>query len=83
MSNEGAADLVALDDALTNLATIDPRKAEIVELKYFGGMTIEEAAEVLEVFNPDSRARLAPGKDLVTQGNLKPEFRSQKSAVSS
>ena len=52
MSNEGAADLVALDDALTNLATIDPRKAEIVELKYFGGMTIEEAAEVLGVSTP-------------------------------
>ena len=49
ISNERAADLIALDEALTNLALIDPRKAQIVELKYFGGMTIEEAAEVLEV----------------------------------
>jgi RNA polymerase sigma-70 factor (ECF subfamily) len=52
VSNERAADLVALDEALTNLATIDPRKAEIVELRYFGGMTIEEAAEVLGVSTP-------------------------------
>lgn len=52
VSNERAADLVALDEALTNLAAIDPRKAEIVELKYFGGMTIEETAEVLEVSTP-------------------------------
>jgi RNA polymerase sigma-70 factor, ECF subfamily len=51
-SNERAADLLALDQALTNLAAIDPRKAEIVELKYFGGMTIEETAEVLEVSTP-------------------------------
>ena len=49
ISNERAADLIALDEALTNLAQIDPRKAQIVELKYFGGMTIEEAAEVLGV----------------------------------
>jgi RNA polymerase sigma factor (sigma-70 family) len=42
----------ALDDALTNLAEMDPRKAQIVELKYFGGMTIEEAAEALEVSTP-------------------------------
>ncbi len=52
VSNERAADLVALDDALTSLAAIDPRKAQIVELKYFGGMTIEEAAEVLGVSTP-------------------------------
>jgi RNA polymerase sigma-70 factor (ECF subfamily) len=52
VSNERAADLVALDEALTNLAAIDPRKAEIVELRYFGGMTIEEAAEVLGVSTP-------------------------------
>lgn len=52
ISNERAADLIALDEALTNLALIDPRKAQIVELKYFGGMTIEEAAEVLDVSTP-------------------------------
>jgi RNA polymerase sigma-70 factor (ECF subfamily) len=52
VSNERAADLVALDEALTKLAMIDSRKAQIVELKYFGGMTIEEAAEVLDVSTP-------------------------------
>ena len=52
MSNQRAADLVALDEALTNLAVIDPRKAQTVELRYFGGMTIEETAEALEVSTP-------------------------------
>jgi len=40
-------DLVALDDALNALAEIDPAKARIVELRYFGGLTGEEAAEVM------------------------------------
>ena len=50
--DERAASLVALDEALATLATMDPRKAQIVELKYFGGMTIEETAEVLDVSTP-------------------------------
>ena|SRR5258707_6721256 len=41
--------LMALDEALTRLATIDPRKGRVVELRYFGGLTMEETAEVLEV----------------------------------
>lgn len=44
-----SAALVALDDALTELATFDARKAKVVELRYFGGMSVEEAAEVLNV----------------------------------
>lgn len=52
LSNERASELVALDEALENLFAIDPRKAQVVELKYFGGMTIEETAEVLEVSTP-------------------------------
>ena len=52
VSNQRASDLVALDEALTNLAVIDPRKAQTVELRYFGGMTIEETAEALEVSTP-------------------------------
>ena len=52
VSSERADDLVVLDEALTNLATIDLRKAEIVELKYFGGLTTEEVAEVLDVSTP-------------------------------
>jgi len=40
-------DLIALDEALTSLAAFDPRQSRIVELRYFGGLTIEETAEVL------------------------------------
>ncbi len=44
-----AANLLALDDALQALAAIDPRQSEIVELRFFGGLSIEETAEVLKV----------------------------------
>jgi len=43
------ADLIGLDDALSALAEIDARKAKVVELRFFAGMTLEEAADVLEV----------------------------------
>jgi RNA polymerase sigma factor (TIGR02999 family) len=49
VSRSKTADLVALDDALTSLAAIDPRKCQVVELRYFGGLSIEEVAEVLKV----------------------------------
>jgi len=42
-------DVVALDDALKSLAQIDPRKAQVVEMRFFGGLTFEESAEVLKV----------------------------------
>ncbi|MEO7724427.1 MAG: sigma-70 family RNA polymerase sigma factor [Chthoniobacterales bacterium] len=42
-------DLVALDEALQNLAQVDPRQSQVVELRFFGGLTTEEAAEVLDV----------------------------------
>ncbi len=48
-ADEQSAELIALDDALTELARMDPIKAKIVELRYFGGLTTEETAEVLEV----------------------------------
>lgn len=48
-ANEESADLIALDDALTELARMDETKAKIVELRYFGGLTMEETAEVLGV----------------------------------
>ena len=44
-----SADLVALDDSLEALATIDPRKSKVVELKFFGGLETSEMAEVLGV----------------------------------
>jgi len=42
-------DLIALDDALSQLAAMDPELARLVELRYFGGMTVEETAEALQV----------------------------------
>ena len=49
VSTEPRADVVALDEALTALAAIDQRKSQVVELRFFGGLGIEEAAEVLKV----------------------------------
>ncbi len=46
---EQAVDLVALDDGLTSLATIDPQQSRVVELRFFGGLTVEETAEVLGI----------------------------------
>jgi RNA polymerase sigma factor (TIGR02999 family) len=43
------ADIVALDHALTRLSEMDPRKGQVVELRFFGGLNIEETAEVLKV----------------------------------
>jgi RNA polymerase sigma-70 factor (ECF subfamily) len=42
-------DLVALDDAMSSLARIDPRKVQVVEMRFFGGLSVEETAEVLKV----------------------------------
>lgn len=48
-THERAAELVALDEALQSLAELDSRKSRIVELRYFGGLTVEETAQVLGV----------------------------------
>jgi RNA polymerase sigma factor (TIGR02999 family) len=48
-SNERAVDLIALDEALQDLETFDPRQSHIVELRFFGGLTNEEIGEVLEI----------------------------------
>jgi RNA polymerase sigma-70 factor (ECF subfamily) len=42
-----ALDVVALDDALSALATLDPRQSQVVELRFFGGLSVEETAEAL------------------------------------
>jgi RNA polymerase sigma factor (TIGR02999 family) len=52
VSKERSAELIALDDALGELARVDEQKAKIVELRYFGGLSIEETAEVLNVSVP-------------------------------
>lgn len=49
VGGERATDLAALDDALTVLAERDPRKARVVEMRFFGGLNVEESAEVLGV----------------------------------
>jgi RNA polymerase sigma-70 factor (ECF subfamily) len=46
---EPGNDLVALDDALTALAVVDRRKSQVVEMRYFGGLSLEETAEALRV----------------------------------
>ena len=49
VSPQRDADLLAVDDAIEKLAALDPRQARIVELRFFGGLTVEEVAEVLGV----------------------------------
>ncbi|HWS88996.1 MAG TPA: sigma-70 family RNA polymerase sigma factor [Pyrinomonadaceae bacterium] len=48
-TDEQTTDVLALDEALGELAGVDPRKARVVELRYFGGLSVEETAEVLKV----------------------------------
>jgi len=53
---EKGHDLVALDDALKALAHIDPRKCKVIELRFFGGLSVDETAEVLKI-SPDTILR--------------------------
>jgi RNA polymerase sigma-70 factor, ECF subfamily len=55
-SAERGADLVALDDALESLARVDARKSQVVELRFFGGLSVDETAEALKV-SPETVAR--------------------------
>ena len=48
-NQQRAAELVTLDEALNELATLDPRQSQIVELRFFGGLTVEETAEVIKI----------------------------------
>jgi RNA polymerase sigma factor (TIGR02999 family) len=56
VGHQKGRELVALDDALNELAQLDPRKARVIELRFFGGLTVEEAAEVLKI-SPQSVLR--------------------------
>jgi RNA polymerase sigma-70 factor (ECF subfamily) len=49
VSKERGRDLVALDEALQALADVDPRKSQVVELRFFGGLTVDETAEALHI----------------------------------
>ena len=50
------AELIAVDDALTQLAEFDLRKARVIELRFFGGLSVEETAEILKI-SPQSVMR--------------------------
>jgi RNA polymerase sigma factor (TIGR02999 family) len=49
LSDQGGNNLLALDDALTALAAVDPRKAQVIELRFFGGLSVEDTAAALNV----------------------------------
>ena len=49
LNRDRSNDLVALDDAMNALARLDPRKVQIIEMRFFGGLSLEETAEVLKV----------------------------------
>ena len=49
ISKRSDEDVLAIEDALSKLAELDPRQAQIVELRFYGGLTVEEVAEVLKV----------------------------------
>jgi RNA polymerase sigma factor (TIGR02999 family) len=71
---EKAPYLIALDDALNRLAEVDSRKSEVVELRFFGGLSVDETAEVLKisrmtVMRDWSMARLWLLREIDTAGN--------------
>ena len=49
VSNQPSADVTALDEALTKLESLDPQQARVVELRFFGGLTIKETSEVMKI----------------------------------
>jgi DNA-directed RNA polymerase specialized sigma24 family protein len=55
-------DLVALDDALSRLQEVEPEYARLVELRFFGGLTLEEAGEVLQVSPATAKRRWVAAK---------------------
>jgi RNA polymerase sigma factor (sigma-70 family) len=64
VTDESRPDLVALDDALTALAEIDERKSSVIELRFFGGLSVEETAFLPEGVGRDGQARLAAGQEM-------------------
>ena len=71
-----ADELLALDDALTRLAAADPRRAELVRLRYFAGLTLEQAAELLGISRATADRHWAFARtwlyDAMTRGHEKP-----------
>ncbi|HEU4477296.1 MAG TPA: ECF-type sigma factor, partial [Pyrinomonadaceae bacterium] len=73
MAGEKAEHLIALEDALRSLERVDPQKGRIVELRYFGGLSIEETAEVLNISPRTVRREWQRSKAwlyrMITEGN--------------
>ncbi len=63
VSRERAAELLAIDQALEKLAAMDARKGRIVELRFFGGLSLDETAEVMGISSPTGAARVARDAD--------------------
>jgi RNA polymerase sigma factor (TIGR02999 family) len=75
ISTEKSEDLLALDEALSKLAEVDPRQATIVELRFFGGLSVAEVAEVLGVSK-----RTVEGEWTMVRAWLRRELLSEKSS---
>jgi RNA polymerase sigma factor (TIGR02999 family) len=73
---EGGDDLLALDEALSRLAAASPRKAELVRLRYFAGLTLEQAAELLGISRATADRHWAFARawlyDAMTEGDDNP-----------
>jgi RNA polymerase sigma factor (TIGR02999 family) len=65
VTNQSSEDIVALDDALNRLATLDDRKVRVVEMKFFAGLHVAEIADVLKVSPRNRQTRLEFCPDLV------------------
>jgi RNA polymerase sigma factor (TIGR02999 family) len=72
VSRKRRIDFVALDDALTSLAEVDPRKSRIVELRFFGGLSVEETAEVLEVSDRTVKREWRLAKEWLSKALVRP-----------
>lgn len=72
MTGEQADEYLALDDALRSLESVDPQKGRIVELRYFGGLSVDETAEVLQISSRTVRREWRRSKawlyKLITEG---------------
>ena len=68
VGRDQSKDLLAVDDALKALALIDPRKSQVVELRYFGGLSVEETAEALKVSPRHGSTGLETGQGLASSG---------------
>ena len=67
-SGERMGQLIALDDALTDLAKLHPRQSEIIELRFFGGLSVEEDGGTAQSVTRNRDARLAHRQSLASRG---------------